>query len=87
MGELESPLMIFFDNSLTPEEERYIEELDKWYKQDMDIKNEVEKLGDTIKEEFKALKEDMKGPRQEMREMQKIHRPVNINTGELPGKK
>ena len=29
---------------LTPEEERYIEELETWHKQDMDVKSEVEKL-------------------------------------------
>jgi len=29
---------------LTPEEERYIEELKTWHKQDMDVKSEVEKL-------------------------------------------
>ena len=34
--------------ALTPEEERYIEELNNWYKQDMDVKSELEKL----KEEF-----------------------------------
>lgn len=41
---------------LTPEEERYIEELDMWYKQDMDVKTEVEKL----KEEVKTLGRDVK---------------------------
>jgi len=46
----------FLVNALTPEEERYIEELDRWYKQDMDVKTEVEKL----KEEFKTLARDIK---------------------------
>ncbi|XP_078371072.1 uncharacterized protein LOC144654720 [Oculina patagonica] len=70
----------FLVNPLTPEEERYIEELDKWYKQDMDVKIEVEKLGDTVK----TLKEDMKeghdSIQEEVRslrqEMEETNRPV-----------
>ncbi|KAL9971615.1 hypothetical protein ACROYT_G017804 [Oculina patagonica] len=70
----------FLVNPLTPEEERYVEELDKWYKQDMDVKIEVEKLGDTIK----TLKEDMKeghdSIQEEVRsfrqEMEQTNRPV-----------
>lgn len=34
----------YLDKPLTPEEERYIEELKTWHKQDMDVKSEVEKL-------------------------------------------
>ena len=45
----------FLLNVLTPEEERYIEELNMWYKQDMDVKSEVEKL----KEEFKTKMDDL----------------------------
>ena len=47
----------YLDKPLTPEEERYIEELNTWYKQDMDVKTEVQKL----KEEFKTLASDIKG--------------------------
>ena len=39
----------YLDKPLTPEEERYIEELKTWYKQDMDVKTEVEKLTEEIK--------------------------------------
>ena len=46
----------FLRNALTPGEERYIEELNTWYKQDMDVKSEVEKL----KEEFKIQMGDLK---------------------------
>ena len=34
----------YLNKPLTPAEERYIEELNKWYKEDMDVKTEVEKL-------------------------------------------
>ena len=46
----------FLHNALTPQEDRYIEELNVWYKQDMDVKSEVEKL----KEEFKTQMGDLK---------------------------
>ena len=46
----------YLNKPLTPEEERYIEQLNKWYKLDMDVKTEVEKLT----EEIKTMKEDMK---------------------------
>ena len=46
----------YLEKPLTPEEERYIEELNTWYKQDMDVKTEVQKL----KEEFKTLASDIK---------------------------
>ena len=45
----------FLFNPLTPEEERYIEELDTWYTQDMDVKSEVKEL----KEEIKTLTEGL----------------------------
>ena len=54
----------FLVNPLTPEEERYVEELDTWYKQDMDVKNEVEQL----KEEVKNLAIDMKGGHEKIQE-------------------
>ena len=46
----------FLLDALTPAEERYVEELNMWYKQDMDVKSEVEKL----REEFKAQMGDLK---------------------------
>ena len=39
-------------NPLTPDEERCIEELEIWYKQDMDVKDELVKL----REELNSLK-------------------------------
>ena len=52
----------FLLDVLTPEEERYNEELNTWYKQDMDVKSEVEKLT----EELKTHKEDQKKMREEV---------------------
>ena len=46
----------YLDKPLTPAEERYIEELNTWYKQDMDVKTEVEKLTEKIAN----MAEDMK---------------------------
>ena len=42
---------------LTPEEERHIEELKMWYKQDRDVKTQVEKL----EEKMEIMEGDMKG--------------------------
>ena len=53
----------FLHDPLTPEEERYIEELNAWYKQDMDVKIEVEKLieeAHSIQEEVRCFREEMK---------------------------
>lgn len=43
---------------LTPEEERCVEELHQWYKQDMEVKDAVEKLGERVQREFLGLRED-----------------------------
>lgn len=55
---------------LTPDEERCIEELNTWYKHDMNVKNELEKLSekitDTIDEKFNTLKEELKSQRPEL---------------------
>ena len=56
----------YLNKPLTPEEERYIEELNTWYKQDMDIKSEVERL----KEEFKTQMSDVK------KDQKKVHEEV-----------
>lgn len=69
---------------LTPEEERYIEELDKWYKQDMDVKIEFEKLGDTIKtlvkEGHDSIREEVRSFRREME--QSVGELTEYKTGE-----
>ena len=46
----------YLHKPLTPAEERYIEELNVWYKQDIDVKTEVEKLT----EKFETMAEYMK---------------------------
>ena len=46
----------YLHKPLTPAEDRYTEQLNKWYKEDMDVKTELEKL----REEIKTMKEDMK---------------------------
>ena len=43
----------YLNKPLTPAEERYIEQINMWYKQDMDVKTELEKLT----EEIKTMKE------------------------------
>ena len=43
-------------NPLTPNELRCIEELDTWYKQDMDVKDELVKLREELGEELRSLK-------------------------------
>ena len=55
----------FFLDALTPEEERYIKELDTWYKQDLDVKSEVEEL----KEEFKTRMGDFANQLEDQRKM------------------
>ena len=52
----------FLLDVLTPEEERYDEELNTWYKQDMDVKTEVAKLT----EELKTHKEDQQKMHEEV---------------------
>jgi len=54
----------FLVKALTPEEEKCINELDTWYKQDMDVKSEVEKY----KEEFKIQMGDFKESQKKMQE-------------------
>ena len=34
---------------LTPEAQRYVDELHSWYKNDMDVKDEVEELGEQVR--------------------------------------
>ena len=46
-------------NPLTPDEERCIEELETWYKQDMDVKNELEKLSGTVEEKLNTLHKEL----------------------------
>ncbi|PFX23548.1 hypothetical protein AWC38_SpisGene11915 [Stylophora pistillata] len=43
-------------NPLTTEEKICIDELETWYKQDIDIKNELEKLSDTMEDKFQKLR-------------------------------
>ena len=50
----------FLLDALTPEEDRYIEELNTWYKQDMDVKSEVKELKEEIKTQMSDVKENQK---------------------------
>ena len=49
----------FLFDALTPEEERYIKELNTWYQQDMDVKSEVEKLKEQFKTQMSDVKEEV----------------------------
>ena len=61
---------------LTPDEERYIEELETWYMQDMDLKNEFLKLKQGLREELREELRDglREGLREELREELKSQR-------------
>ena len=55
-------------NPLTPDEERCIEELETWYKQDMDVKDELVKLREELREGLgeglrEMLKEELRSQR------------------------
>ena len=56
----------YLNKPLTPEEERYIEQLKLWYNQDMDIKSEVEKLKEEFKTQMGDVKEDQKKMNEEL---------------------
>ena len=47
----------FLIDALTPEEERYIEELNTSYQKDMDVKSEVEKLKEELKTQMSEVEE------------------------------
>ena len=49
----------YLNKPLTPEEERYIEELNTWYKQDMNVKSEVEKLKEEFTTQMSEVKEEV----------------------------
>lgn len=58
-GEWKKSIDDFLLDPLTPDEERYIEELNTWYKQDMDVKTEVEHVKEEIKTLAKGIKEEV----------------------------
>ena len=55
----------FLHDPLTPDEERCVEELHQWYKNDMDVKDAVEKLEATIKKTNEKLQQEIQGLREE----------------------
>ena len=55
-SEWEKFIDALFSAPLTPEEERYFEELDRWYKKDMDVKDAV----DNLHREVQGLREDLR---------------------------
>ena len=67
-------------NPLTPNEERCIEELETWCKQDMDVKDELVKLREELREELRqGLREELRqGLRNELREERRSQRPVVV---------
>ncbi|PFX21026.1 E3 ubiquitin-protein ligase DZIP3 [Stylophora pistillata] len=71
-------------NPLTPDEERCIEELETWYKRDMDVKNELEKLTDTMEEKLNTLHEELTGLRSQRPVFVVIQMNVESNTQTLP---
>jgi len=46
---------------LTPEEERCVEELQQWYKQDMDVKDELKKLSAACQDGITTLNDNIQG--------------------------
>ena len=65
--EWEKSIYDLLRNPLTPDEERCIKELETWYKQDMDVKDELV----DVKDELTKLRE-------ELREELRFQRPVVI---------
>ena len=55
-NEWEKSIADLFLDPLTPNELRCIEELETWYKQDMDVKDELVKLREELGEELRSLK-------------------------------
>ena len=53
--EWEKSIDDFLRSTLTPDEERYIEDLEAWYKQDMDIKDELVKMREELREGLRSL--------------------------------
>ena len=51
----------FLRNPLTSEGERCVEELNQWYKKDMDVKDAIENLGVIYQEGIAVLQEELKG--------------------------
>lgn len=60
----------FLDEPLTPEEERCTAELKLWYKQDMDVKTEVEELKQELKRGHESIQEEFQRLREELRQSQ-----------------
>ena len=61
----------FLVNPLTPEEERCTEELKLWYKQDMDVKTEVEELKQEFKRGHESTQEELRRLREEWKQFQR----------------
>ena len=59
---------------LTPEEERCFEELDQWYKKDMDVKDAIETLGATYQEGMAVLQGGLERLQQDFQVLQEDFR-------------
>ena len=73
-------------NPLTPDEERCIEELETWYKQDMDVKDELVNVKDElvdVKDELMDVKDELVKLRKEVRSQRPVFvgqsKRVNVN--------
>ena len=73
-------------NPLTPDEERCIEELESWYKQDMDVKDELVNVKDElvdVKDELMDVKDELVKLRKEVRSQRPVtagqSKRVNLN--------
>ena len=71
----------FLTKPLTPEEERCVEELDRWYKQDMDVKNEVEQLNENVKTLQNGMTQMMGGQESILEELQGLQELVKQSQG------
>ena len=56
------------NDPLTPDEERCVEELSQWYKHDLDVKDAVEKLEESLQEVRGLLEEELQSIREDMRQ-------------------
>ena len=69
----------FFHEPLTPYAKEYVDELREWYLMDMDTKNNLEKLQDTMMEQLQHIQEQMKSEQKQMRsEQEQRHMEILI---------
>ena len=73
----------FMKDSLTAEDERNVQELQKWYKEDMDVKESIEKLEDTTQKGIESLNKSIEEVKECMNEFRVCRRISCPNCNEV----